>query len=305
MADDWLSGDIRRKEQEFKNNQERLLAHLSKEVGRTPAVFEQAQTNRDAHQKRLNEMLEETLRQIRKCRNHMQKKCKDVMDNTKPNAAYAANFEHELNTVRETSRRDMTAAFAHMSANIDELEQRMTASEAGLARQREDRIRHIEATLGPIRDESQRLSTALDQESKARRLQDEGREKLIADEAEHFNGLLDKEKFARDQQMMSFERWADAEQQQVAKRQYQLEKHVRDTTKDIRMEHHNQSKARVETQHAVVESIAAFVHKYRDQVDKDTSLQNVYKALLREPTPPPSPAPEPPEEAAADATSPP
>jgi hypothetical protein len=31
-----------------------------------------AQKNRDAHQKRLNEMLEETLRQIKKCRAHMQ-----------------------------------------------------------------------------------------------------------------------------------------------------------------------------------------------------------------------------------------
>eukprot|EP00930_Biecheleria_cincta_P090475 TRINITY_DN79861_c0_g1_i1.p1 TRINITY_DN79861_c0_g1~~TRINITY_DN79861_c0_g1_i1.p1 ORF type:complete len:281 (-),score=61.06 TRINITY_DN79861_c0_g1_i1:123-965(-) len=280
MADDWLSGDIRRKAREFKDNQEKLLVHLSEEVGKTPAVFEQAQKNRDAHQKRLNEMLEETLRQIKKCRAHMQQKCKHVMDTTK---SYGAKFEHELNTVRETLRRDMSASFAQMSGAIDELEQRMTESEAALVRQREDRIRHIETTLGPIRDESQRLCTALDQESKARRLQDEGREKLIADEVEHFNRLLDKEKFDRDQHMMSFERWADAEQQQVAKRQYQMEKEVRDTSKDIRMEHHNHCKARVETQHAVLESIASFVHKYRDQVDKDTSLQNVYKALLREP----------------------
>ena len=43
----------------------------------------QAQKNRDAHQKRLNEMLEETLRQIKKCRAHMQQKKKHVMDTTK------------------------------------------------------------------------------------------------------------------------------------------------------------------------------------------------------------------------------
>lgn len=279
MADDWLTGDIRRKAREFKHNQERLLVNLSEEVGRTPAVFDQAQKNRDAHQKRLNEMLEETLRQIKKCRAHMQQKCKHVKDTTK---SYAAKFEHELNVVGETMRRDMSASFIQMNAAVDEVEQRMTESEAALVRQREDRIRHIETTLGPIRDESQRLFSALEEESKARRLQDEGREKLIADEVETFNQLLDKEKFDREQQMMSFQRWADAEQQQVAKHQYQMEKDVRDTTMDIRTEHHNQSKARVETQHAIVESIASFVHKYRDQVDKDTSLQNVYKALLRE-----------------------
>jgi len=281
MADDsWLTGDVRRKVREFKSHQERLLVQLSDEVGRTPGVFEQAQKNRDAHQKRLNEMLEETLRQVKKCRAHMQQKSKHVMDTTK---SYAAKFDHEVSTVRETFRRDMDVSFCQMNEAIDELELRMTESEAALVRQREDRIRHIETTIGPIRDQSARLWSALQEESKARRLQDEGREKQVADEVEAFNVLLDKEKFDREQQMMTFERWADAEQQQVAKRQYQMEKEVRASTKDIQMEHHNHSKARVETSHAVLESIASFLHKYRDQVDKDTALQNVYKALLKEP----------------------
>ena len=68
----WLSGELHRRHRVFKNEQEKLLHFLSEEVTRTPAVFEQAQKNRDAHEKRLNEMLEETLRQIKKCRAHMQ-----------------------------------------------------------------------------------------------------------------------------------------------------------------------------------------------------------------------------------------
>eukprot|EP00441_Pelagodinium_beii_P025148 CAMPEP_0197653474 /NCGR_PEP_ID=MMETSP1338-20131121/35664_1 /TAXON_ID=43686 ORGANISM="Pelagodinium beii, Strain RCC1491" /NCGR_SAMPLE_ID=MMETSP1338 /ASSEMBLY_ACC=CAM_ASM_000754 /LENGTH=284 /DNA_ID=CAMNT_0043228597 /DNA_START=68 /DNA_END=922 /DNA_ORIENTATION=- len=280
MAEDlsWITGELHRRTLEFKNNQERLLYELSTEVERTPAVFEQAQKNRDAHQRHLNEMLEETLRQIKKCRAHMQQKSKHVMDTTK---SYTAKFDHELMAAREGLRRDMNEAFNQMHQSVEELEVRMTESEAALEQQTKERKEHIEATLGPIRDESQRLFTALMEESKARRLQDKSREKDLADDVEAINRLLDAEKFEREQQLISYERWADAEQQQIAKRQYQHEKQVREVTNDIRTEHKNQVKERVETQHAIVESIASFVHKYREQIIKDTALQNTYKAFLK------------------------
>eukprot|EP00439_Symbiodinium_sp_Y106_P031969 s4567_g3.t2 len=94
-------------------------------------------------------------------------------------------------------------------------------------------------------------------------------EKILEDEVVEINKLIDEEKFEREQQLMTYERWADAMQQQIAKSQYQLEKQVRDVTKDIRTEHQGQAKSRVETQHAIVDSIASFIHKYREQLDKD------------------------------------
>eukprot|EP00442_Polarella_glacialis_P005409 CAMPEP_0115066878 /NCGR_PEP_ID=MMETSP0227-20121206/11063_1 /TAXON_ID=89957 /ORGANISM="Polarella glacialis, Strain CCMP 1383" /LENGTH=303 /DNA_ID=CAMNT_0002452851 /DNA_START=18 /DNA_END=929 /DNA_ORIENTATION=+ len=267
----WLSGDVRRKGPRiFKDNQEKLLVELGEEVGRTPAVFEQAQKNREANQKRLNEMLEETLRQIKKARAHKAQKAKHVMDTTK---SYTAKFEHELMGSREALRRDMSEAFGLMTTSMEDLEQQMTDAEEALRQQTEHRKQHIEATLGPIRDEAQRLTLALAAESKSRRLQDEAREKLLADEIEAITGQIDTEKFHREQQIMTFERWADAEQQQIAKRQYHLEKSVRDTVRDIRAEHHDQVKARIDNQAGIMESIASFVHKYRYQVDKDIALQ--------------------------------
>ncbi|CAK9002562.1 unnamed protein product [Durusdinium trenchii] len=274
----WLSGDLHRRNRVFKNNQERLLFYLTEEVNRTPSVFEQAQKNRDAHQKRLNEMLEETLRQIKKCRAHMQQKKKHVMDTTK---SYTAKFQHELSGADQGIRRDLREAFASMNAAVDELNERMTFAEDALVQQREDRIRHIEATLGPIRDESQRLSDALAIETQKRQLQDQQREKLLQDEVHAFNALLDEEKFDREQQLMSYERWADASQQQVAKSQYQLEKEVRELTKDIRADHQADCQNRVEAQHAIVDSIASFIHKYREQIERDVSLQNVYQQYIK------------------------
>ena len=106
-------------------------------------------------------------------------------------------------------------------------------------------------------------------------------EKILEDEVVEINKLIDEEKFEREQQLMTYERWADAMQQQIAKSQYQLEKQVRDVTKDIRTEHQGQAKSRVETQHAIVDSIASFIHKYREQLDKDVTLQNMYQALLK------------------------
>eukprot|EP00438_Fugacium_kawagutii_P005044 Skav203635 [mRNA] locus=scaffold1120:117282:125609:+ [translate_table: standard] len=180
----------------------------------------------------------------------------------------------------------------------------------------------LPATLGPIRDESQRLSDALLEETRLRQLQDQRRapgtqrsecapqllqeEKLLQDEVHAFNALLDEEKFDREQQLMSslatrlksiccYERWADASQQQVAKSQYQLEKEVRELTKDIRAEHQTHSKNRVEAQHAIVDSIASFIHKqrgverlegiwwYREQLERDADVD--YTELDGERTP--------------------
>ena len=73
---------------------------------------------------------------------------------------------------------------------------------------------------------------------------------------------------------------------------------VRELTKDIRAEHQGQCKSRIEAQHAVVDSIASFIHKqpgfrsllvdrkwlrlrYREQLDKDVALQNVYKQYIK------------------------
>eukprot|EP00933_Yihiella_yeosuensis_P009591 TRINITY_DN11558_c0_g1_i1.p1 TRINITY_DN11558_c0_g1~~TRINITY_DN11558_c0_g1_i1.p1 ORF type:complete len:292 (+),score=63.88 TRINITY_DN11558_c0_g1_i1:99-974(+) len=273
MAGDmaWLSGNVRRRVREFKDDQERILFHLSEEVSRTPAVFEQAQKNRDAWQKQINEMLEETLRQIKKARNHMQQKSKHVMDTTK---SYTAKFDHEITGTRESLRRDMNEAFGALSQTIDDLNGRMDQAEEALRTQSAERKVHLESTLGPIRDEAKRITLALAAESKARRLQDEAREKALADEVEAITVLIDAEKFDREQQIMSFERWADSKQQHHAKRQYQMEKHVRDAIKDIRTEHQAQVKARIEHQHGIIESIASFVHKYREQMEKDIELQN-------------------------------
>lgn len=270
---DWLSGNVRRKVREFKDKQEEHLFYLTEEVGRTQAVFEQAEKNRDAWQKQINEMLEETLRQIKKARLHMQQKSKHVMDTTK---SYTAKFDHEISGAREALKRDISEAFGLLSQGIDDLNSRMADAEGALERQREDRIQHIESTLGPIRDEAKRLTLALETESKARRLQDEAREKALADEVEAITNLIDAEKFEREQNVMSFERWADQEQQHTAKRQYQLEKRVRDTVKDIRTEHQDHVKARIDHQQNIMESIASFVLKYKEQMEKDIELQNVH-----------------------------
>lgn len=58
---------------------------------------------------------------------------------------------------------------------MDELDERMTASEEALREHHDFWVQHVEATLGPIRDESQRLWDALKEEIGARQLQDQQR----------------------------------------------------------------------------------------------------------------------------------
>lgn len=274
----WLSGDVRRKVKEPSSLQEKYLWDLSDEVGRTPAVFLEAEKNREQHQRRLNEMLEETLRQIKKARAHMVQKSKHVLDTTK---SYTAKFEHEQNSARDTLRREMSASFDQMGEATAVLEARMSEAEAALRRQHEHRIAHIEENLGPIRDEAKRLTAALDAESRSRRLQEEVREQMLADEVEALTGLIDAEKFEREQHLMGFIRWADVEQQRVAKRQYQMEKEARGAVAEIRVQHQSMSQDRIRNQHGIIDSMASFVHRYRVQMAKELQLHGLDGVLSR------------------------
>merc|ERR1712187_573552 len=105
-----------------------------------------------------------------------------------------------------------------MEETIASLTGRMAEAEVALQKQCQERRAHMEATLGPIRDEAARLVDALEEERKARKLMEERDEKLIADHVESITVMIDKEKFAREQQHMDFRRWADIEHQRVAKR---------------------------------------------------------------------------------------
>jgi len=237
-----------------------------------PEVFRDVRKKRALQQKRLNEMLEETIRQIKKARGHLQQKSKHVFDTTK---TYTAKFEHELACVRENLRHELQDAVVKMEEEIDRLDVRMGEAEGELQQQTQERIAQIEASLGPIRDEASRLTTALDNEKRARILQEERREKMLADEVEAMTRLIDREKFDREQQLKAFVHWEDGEQQRVAKRQYQLEKETKDAVEAIRVDHQAMSKERISNQHQIIECIATFVKRYRDQMSEEVGIQNL------------------------------
>lgn len=254
------------------NPQEKKLQDFNYEVGRTGAVFEQAQRAREAHQRQLNEMVEETLRIIAKTRGHGHQKCKHVRGSTK---SYTASFEHEMNSLRENFRHELDDRCLRVEQTFDGLENRMAELEANLDAQREVRKRLIEDQLGPIRDEEKRIIAALETERRARRLEEERREKMLADEVEAITVLIDKEKFAREQQSAAYDRLAIAEQHKVEKRLYQAENERRDLIKGVKEEIGEEARERIEKSHGIAESIGAFVKRYRGQVLKELEVQNM------------------------------
>lgn len=254
------------------NPQVRLLNKFSGVAEGTPAVFEVAQRARDAHQRRLNEQLEDTLRQIQTCRSHMQQKYKHVRDTT---SSFVSKFEHDLSVAREGERglqRDLESCMGKVDGALDGLDTRLDELDEDLRVRKAHRIQHIEETLGPIRDEVRRLDEALKEESRSRRLEEQRREKRLLDEVEAFTGLVDAEKFARERQLAALGTATDTLQQKLAKQLYQEEKRSRDTEAALRVQLHKETKDRVDGQQRVIESIAAFVQKYRGQVMRELEV---------------------------------
>uniref|UniRef100_A0A7R9ZYT0 Uncharacterized protein n=1 Tax=Pyrodinium bahamense TaxID=73915 RepID=A0A7R9ZYT0_9DINO len=252
------------------------LQELAGEVGRMELVYEEVQKNREAVQKRLIEMLEETVRNIKQAHAHIQQKALHVRESSR---SYTSKFEHDLAIARDTLHRDLDEATAKMEEAIDALNVRMGATEAALQRQHEERLAHQEATLGVIRDEANRLTEALKGERRARQLQEQEQEKLIADETEAIVRLIEKEKFAREQQLRELERWAEPEQQRASKQQTHLERETRDAAATIRVAHQAMAKERIDNQQRIIESIAGFVNRFRVHLDGSSGLQDLEEAL--------------------------
>lgn len=241
-------------------------------MGRTGAVFEAAQRAREAHQKALNEMVEETLRIIAKTRGHSQSKCRHVQDSTK---SFKARFDHEINTLKNDYRKELNERCTKLEASIPGIEDRVIELEAELENQREVRKRLIEEQLGPIRDEEKRLIKELDLERRARKLEEERREKMLQDEVEAITKLIDKEKFERELKLHDVERVAVKEQQHMEKRCLQAEVERKAGVKALKEEIEEETGERIEKQHGVIESIAAFVKRYRGQVWKELEVNNM------------------------------
>jgi len=245
------------------------------------SVYDEVNRNREAHQKRLTEMLEETVRSIKLAHSHMQQKAKHVRETSK---SYTSKFEHDLAVLKEALHRDLDEATTKMEETIDTLTVRMAAAEEALRQQREARIAHTEATLGPIRDEAAHLAEELKQERRERQLREREQEKMVMDEAEAFLQLLDQEKFAREQQLMEITRSAEPEHQRATKRQSHLEKETRDLAQGVRVAHQAMTKERIENQHQIVECIASFVHKFRVHLDDASGFKDLEAALAAAPS---------------------
>merc|ERR1719201_1590017 len=85
-------------------------------AGTVRAVLRAAE--REAHQRRLNEMLEETLRQIQRTRAHSQQKFKHVRESTK---SYVARFEHDMSCVNEDLRCELVERTKRIDGIVDGL----------------------------------------------------------------------------------------------------------------------------------------------------------------------------------------
>jgi len=249
--------------------QAKKLEALAKEVDRANEIYDEARKHQESHQKQMTRMLEETVKHIKDAHNQVSRVAQDVKGTT---GAHTAKFKKGLGLTKDALKNDLDAAAAILDESINALDGRMTEMEAALEKQRHDSVAHIDATLGEkLQVEVTQLQKALVVEQKNRRLQFEREEKLISDEIEDINRLLDAEKFSREQQLMASVRWAGERRQQLTKRQNHIEKETRSAVNSLQAQHATMIKERIQSHHKVMESITTFVHRYRQQIDADLS----------------------------------
>jgi hypothetical protein len=244
--------------------QAKNLDGLASGIAETQRVFHEIAKGSDHGP--MTEQMEEVVRKIKKERAYYVQKAKNIMDTTQ---SYSARFEHELSTTDEALAKELANAVSKVEEVVDAANAKCAEVEEALAEQHRMRVAHAEANLGPLRDQANALVAALDQEQRGSRLMEERREKSMTDEVEAIAKLIDEEKFSREQQLMELASWANAAQQKSAKKHYQVEKETRAAVVDVRVEHQKMAHMRIESQHRIIESIGAFVSRFRGHMSKE------------------------------------
>lgn len=247
------------------------LDELSERAGKMPGVFQAAQQNRDQYQKRLNDMVEDALKQIAKTRTVVKRKAQSVADSTK---SHAAKMDHDLSCMREDIRKDLEVRTEKVEEAVSILEGRMTKLEADLRKQARFRKAHVEETLGPIRDEVLRLTAALEAERRARCRQEADREKMLEDEVRAFRDDLDAEKFERLRQLSEFDAWVSSEGDALGKKLYKVDRESQDAAASFTHDLHGCTTKRIAVEHAVIESIASFVKRYHVNLAREVGMSS-------------------------------
>eukprot|EP00746_Dinoflagellata_sp_MGD_P162114 gnl/MRDRNA2_/MRDRNA2_89531_c0_seq1.p1 gnl/MRDRNA2_/MRDRNA2_89531_c0~~gnl/MRDRNA2_/MRDRNA2_89531_c0_seq1.p1 ORF type:complete len:302 (+),score=85.35 gnl/MRDRNA2_/MRDRNA2_89531_c0_seq1:71-976(+) len=275
-----LSGDKTRKrgagtiptvwdEQKSVTEQTQKLNSLSAGVERMSSVFEEANRAREEQRRMMDLLHERTMEQIGDARKYMEEMMAEM---SKKMEDFVSRFENELDSTKEDLMTALKVKVAAMTAHIQNLEERARKMQAGLDKEKADRIRETEEVLGPIRKQVAKLISSLEKEQRIRRRREEEMMKALDDAVENLNNTVDIEKANREQKQKDMLDDNASELKHLVNRQRKIELSTGDKTEELRSDLQNEARYRVDAQNNVVENVTSFIQRFQENIKEEGQM---------------------------------
>merc|ERR1711985_2924 len=161
-----------------------------------------------------------------------------------------------------------------INGKIELQEQRVLELEAGLEKEKEERIRQTNEILGLIKKQVDQLSEGLTKETKIRQAREQEITKQIVAYKDEVDVTIDKEKSKQEQICMSIKRTAELEQERLARRQEIIAKTAHTDIQKQQASIEYETATRISCQDSVVDNVSSFIQRFQDNIREEGQAGN-------------------------------
>merc|ERR1719161_500385 len=188
--------------------------------------------------------------------------------------SFRDKFEHDLERLTNDMLQKLDNKVTAINGKIELQEQRVLELEAGLAQEKEERIRQTEEILGLIKKQVDQLTEGLAKETKIRQAREQEITKQIVVCKDEIDVTIDKEKFKQEQICMAIKKNAELDQERLARRQEIIAKqaHVDIQKQQASIDYETQT--RIICQDSVVDNVSSFIQRFQDNIREEGQAGN-------------------------------
>jgi len=251
--------------------QNRRLEHLTTQVEAMAGVFNEANKARLEHRKMMEDRHQDVLRRIQSVRTYCNTESQRL---DRQVCSFRDKFEHDLERLTNDMLQKLDNKVTTINGKIELQEQRVLELEAGLLKEKEERIRQTKEILGMIQKQVAALNEGLIKETKIRQNREQEIFKQIVAYKNEVDVTIDKEKSKQEQICMSIKRTAELEQERLARRQEIIAKTAHTDIQQQQAAIQYETDTRISCQDSVVDNVSSFIQRFQDNIREEGQAGN-------------------------------
>lgn len=245
------------------------MAVLPKGVDRMASAFKDATKTKEGKRQMMDDLHETAMQRVEQTRQEMEELLTILGAELK---VFYAEFEEKLKVTLEELREEEEVRIAAINARFQILEEREQTLRVAVDLERQTRVEHTEAILGPARRSIELLVVDLDKERRIRHTRHDELKQRLEDAATMLSESMDTEQKARETRHEQVVKELELDVARLKKRSVVIEACNAERVAALQDDIINEEKLRKETQDGVVHKLTAFIQKFQAHIREEGQM---------------------------------